>query len=64
MSHANLVHNPLLPVVGHLVEVLGVLDEVMSGVVAQGSCIKLRSSGREGHLLVGCPSFSHSAQGG
>jgi hypothetical protein len=24
----------------------------------------LRSSGKDGHLLVGCLSFSHSAQGG
>jgi hypothetical protein len=24
----------------------------------------LHNSGRDGHLLVGCPSFSHSVQGG
>jgi hypothetical protein len=60
----NLVHNPLLPIMGDMVEVLGVLDEVTSGVVAQGSGIKLRSLGREGHILVGCPSLFHSVQGG
>jgi hypothetical protein len=47
-----------------MVIVLGVLDEAMSGVVSRGSWIKLRNSGREGHLLVGCHYFSHSAQGG
>jgi hypothetical protein len=26
--------------------------------------MRLRNSGRDGHLLVGCPSFSHSMQGG
>jgi hypothetical protein len=26
--------------------------------------MRLRNSGRDGHLLVGCPSFSHSTQGG
>jgi hypothetical protein len=26
--------------------------------------MRLHNSGRDGHLLVGCPSFSHSAQGG
>jgi hypothetical protein len=46
------------------VVVLGVLGEAMSDVVARGSWIKLRNSGREGHLFVGCPSLSHSAQGG
>jgi hypothetical protein len=44
--------------------VLGVLGEVMSMVVSRGSWIKLRKLGREGHLFVGCPSLSHSAQGG
>jgi hypothetical protein len=63
MAHVNLVRNPLLPVVGDVVVVLGVLGEATSGVVARGSWIKLRNSGREGHRLVGCPSFSHSAQG-
>jgi hypothetical protein len=61
MAHANLVHIPLLPVLGDAVVVM---EEVMSGVVAQGSWIKLCISGRDGHLLVGCPPFSHSAQGG
>ena len=26
--------------------------------------MRLHNSRRDGHLLVGCPSFSHSAQGG
>jgi hypothetical protein len=64
MEHANLVRIPLLPVVGDVVVVLGVLGEVMSDVVTRGSWIILCNSGREGHLFVGCPSFSHSAQGG
>jgi hypothetical protein len=64
MAQANLVHNPLLPVVGDVVVVLGVLGEATSDVVARGSWIRLRNSGREGHLLVGCPSLSQSAQGG
>jgi hypothetical protein len=64
MAHVNLVRRPLLPIVGDAVEVMGVLGEVMSGVVARGSWIRLRNSWREGHLFVGCPSLSHSAQGG
>jgi hypothetical protein len=64
MAHANLVHNPLFLVVGDVLEVLGVLGEAMSGVVARGSWIKLCNSGREGNLFVGCPSLLHSAQGG
>jgi hypothetical protein len=64
MAHANLVHSPLLLVVGDAVVVLGVLGEAMSEVVAQGIWIKLHNSGRDGHLFVGCPSLLHSAQGG
>jgi hypothetical protein len=30
MAHVNLVHSPLLPIVGDAVVVLGVLGEVMS----------------------------------
>jgi hypothetical protein len=33
----NLVHNPLLPIVGDSMVVLGVLGEAVIGVVAQGS---------------------------
>ena len=64
MAQANLVCNPLLPVVGDTVVVLDVLDEMTSDVVARGSWIRLHNSGRVGHLLVGCPSLSHNAQGG
>jgi hypothetical protein len=64
MAHANLVHNPLLSIVGDVVVVLGVLGEVTSDGVARGSWIKLRNLGREGHLFVGCPSLSYTAQGG
>jgi hypothetical protein len=64
MAYMNLVHSPLLPAVGDVLVVLGVLDEALSDVLARGSWIRLRNSGREGHLLVGCPSLSHSAQGG
>jgi hypothetical protein len=63
MSHANLVHNPLLPVVGDAVVVLGVLGEVTSDVVTRGSWIKLCNLAREGYLFVGCPSLSKSLQG-
>jgi hypothetical protein len=64
MAQANLVRNPLLPVVEDVVVVLDMLGEAVSNVVARGSWIRLRNSGRVGHLLVGCPSLSHSAQGG
>jgi hypothetical protein len=64
MAHVNWFRNPLLPVVGDVVVVLGVLGEAMSDVVARGSWIKLCNLGREGHLFVGCPSLSQSVQGG
>jgi hypothetical protein len=34
MAHANLVHSPLLSVLGDVVVVLGVLSEAMTDVVA------------------------------
>jgi hypothetical protein len=64
MAQANLVHNPLLHVVEDTVVVLDVLGEVASDVISRGSWIRLHNSGREGHLLVGCPYLSHSAQEG
>jgi hypothetical protein len=64
MAQANLVRNPLLPIMEDVVIVLNVLGEMVSGVVAQGNWIRLCKSGREGHLLVGCPSLSQSVQGG
>jgi hypothetical protein len=64
MAQADLVFNPLLPVVEDVVVVLDVLGEVASDVIAQGTWIRLCNSGREGHLLMGCPSLSHSVQGG
>jgi hypothetical protein len=64
MEQANLVHNPLLPVVEEVVVVLDVLGEAASDVFSRGSWIRLCKLGREGHLLVGCPSLSHSAQRG
>jgi hypothetical protein len=64
VAHENLVCNPLLPIVGEVVVLLGVLGEATRDVVAQGIWIRLRNYGREGHLFVGCPSFSHSAQEG
>jgi hypothetical protein len=57
MEQANLVCIHLLPVVGDIVVVLKVLGEATSNVISQGSWIKLRNLGREGHLLVGCPSL-------
>jgi hypothetical protein len=64
MAHTNLVRSPLLPIVEDVVVVLGVIGEAIGDVVSQGSWIRLRNLGREGHMFVGCPSFSHSAQGG
>jgi hypothetical protein len=64
MEHMNLVPRPLLPIVGETVVVLGVLGEVMIDVVAQGCGIRLRNSGREGYILVGCPSLLHTVKGG
>jgi hypothetical protein len=64
MAQENLVHSPLFPVVGDAVVLLGVLGEAMSSLVSRGSWIKLHKLGREGNQLVGCPSFSHSAQRG
>jgi hypothetical protein len=58
MAHENLVHIPLLHVVGDIVVVLGVLGEATRNFVSQGSWIRLCNLGREGHLLVGCPSLS------
>jgi hypothetical protein len=64
MAHANLVCIHLFHVVGEVVVVLGVLGEAMSDVVSLGSWIIFHNSEREGHILVGSPSLSHSAQGG
>jgi hypothetical protein len=63
MERENLVCNPVLRIVGDMVVVLGALGGVTSGVVSRGSQIKLCNLRREGHHLVGCHSFSHSAQG-
>jgi hypothetical protein len=60
----NLVCNPLLPVVEDFVVAVDVPSGVASNMVSLGSWIILRNSGRVGHLLVGCPSLSHSVQGG
>jgi hypothetical protein len=64
MAQMNLVHNHLLPAMEDAIVALDVFGEAVSNVVARGSWIRLRNSGRVGHLLVGCPSLSHSAQGG
>jgi len=64
MEQVNLVHNPLLCVVEDFIVVVDVLGGVASNMVALGSWIRLCNSGRVGHMLVGCPSLSHSAQGG
>jgi hypothetical protein len=64
MAQANLVHNPLLRVVEDFVVLVDVIGGVESNGVARGSWIRLCNSGRLGHLLVGFPSLSHSAQGG
>ena len=64
MAQANLVRSHLLHVVEDVVVVLDVLGEVASNAIDRGSWIRLHNSRREGHLLVGCPSLSHSVQGG
>ena len=61
MAHANLVSSPLLLV---FYEIVTILEEVMSSGGARGSWMRLRNSGRDENLLVGCPSFLHSVQGG
>jgi hypothetical protein len=52
----------------HVVEdsivAVDVLGGVASNVVSLERWIRLCNSGRVGHLLVGCPSLSHSVQGG
>jgi hypothetical protein len=64
MAQANLVRNPLLHVFEGSVVGVDVLGGVASNGVSLGSWIRLHNSGRVGHLLVGCPYLSHSAQGG
>jgi hypothetical protein len=61
MAQENLVHSPLLLELGEVVVVLAI---VVSGDDVGLSGIRFRNSGRDGHLWVGCPSFSHSMQGG
>jgi len=51
-------------VVEDFVVAVDVLGEVASNGVALGSWIRLCNSGRVRHQLVGCPSLSHSVQGG
>ena len=64
MAQEKLVRNPFLHAVEDYVVAVEVLGGVVSNGVVLGSWISLRNSGRVGHLLVGCPSLSHSAQGG
>ena len=61
MAQANLVRGPLLLELG---EVVVVLARVASGEGVGLSGMRFCNSGIDGHLLVGCLSFSHSAQGG
>jgi hypothetical protein len=61
MVQANLVRSPLLLGLG---EVAVVLARVVSGDGVGLSGMRFRNSGTDGHLWVGCPYFSHSAQGG
>jgi hypothetical protein len=64
MAQENFIHNPLLCVVEDSIVAVDVLGGVVSNVVTLGSWIRLCNSGSIGHMLVGCPSLSHSAQGG
>jgi hypothetical protein len=61
MAQANLGRGPLLLELG---EVAVVLARVASGDGVGLSGMRFRNSGTDGHLWVGCPSFSHSAQAG
>jgi hypothetical protein len=61
MVQAKLVRSPLLLELG---EVAAVLATVESGDGVGLRRMRLRNSGRDGNLLVGCPSFSHNVQGG
>ena len=61
MAQANLVRGPLLL---ELREVAVVLARVASGDGVGLSGMRFRNSGTDGHLWVGCPSFSHGAPGG
>jgi hypothetical protein len=64
MTHTNLVRNPLLCVVEDSIVEVDVLGGVVRNGVSLGSWRRLCNSRRVGHMLVGCPSLSHSAQGG
>jgi hypothetical protein len=64
MAQVNLVCNPLFHVVEDSVLVVDVLGGVASNGVSLGSWIRFCNMGRVGHWLVGCPSLSHSVQGG
>jgi hypothetical protein len=57
----NLVCIPFLLELGEVVVALATVENG-DGVGLSG--IRLRNSSRDGHLLVGCLSFSHNAQGG
>jgi hypothetical protein len=60
MAQANLVRGPLLLELG---EVAVVLARVASGDGVGLSGMRFRNLGTDGHLGVGCPSFSRSAPG-
>jgi hypothetical protein len=64
MTHAKLVCITFLHVVEDSVVAVDVLGGVESNEVTLGRWIRLRNSGRVGHILVGCPSLSYSVQGG
>jgi hypothetical protein len=64
MAQAKLVHNPFLCVVKDSIVTVDVLGGVERNGVALGIRITLSNSRRIGHMLVGCPSISHSTKGG
>jgi hypothetical protein len=61
MAQAKLVRSPWLFELGEVAVVLAIVAS-SDGVGLSG--IRFRNSGRDGNLWVGCPSFSHSMQGG
>jgi hypothetical protein len=62
MAQVNLVHKSLLRVAEDSIVAVDVLGRVVRNGVSLGRWIRLCNLGRVGHLLVGCPSLSHSEQ--
>jgi hypothetical protein len=62
MAQEKLVCNPFLHVVEELIVVVDVLGGMEINGFSLGRWIRLHNSRRLGHMLVGCPSLSHSVE--